>query len=196
MKILQQLSFEQETKIAASKTRFEKIVTSIAAIMENTRYTYGYSLNKFANLLGLTNYQYTRFLKKGTSDYVIRAIFKFCYIFDYDLQTLAKPKHSFVQDMDEALMEIGVSFGSVPDELIQEFADKLKESQEMHPADKRRAVAALQTYIERRQGFYDSLKSKDFSEVSDNGKSTDTDTESAMSDSQTGNTTTNDFESF
>ena len=199
MRILRQLSYEQEAKITACNNRFEGITKDIAAIMESTRYTYGYSLNQFATLLGLSNYQYSRFLKKGTSDYVIRAIFKFCYIFDYDLQSLSKSIIS-VKDMDDSLMEIAVSLGAVPDNLIEKFVDVIKESPDMSPVDKRQVGVALQTYINKRHHFYESLATKDFSDVPVDYEETNADDETATADEQSDdsakNNATNNSESL
>lgn len=164
IRIFQQLSPEQQNKVKECNNRFHSLVKDVIILMENTRITYGYTQTDFANLLGLSLHRYTRFMRKLTADDLIGAIFKFCYIFGYDLQSLNKTSMS-AKDVDTALLETASAFSSLPDDIIKELIELIEESKEMRRPDKRRAIEALSLYTSVRSQFLHDLENKDFTDI-------------------------------
>lgn len=165
MKIIKRLSSEQDAKIKSCNELFKSLIPDICVLMEKTRHTYGYSQTNFAALLGLSLSQYIRFLQKGSNIPSISAIFKFCYIFGYDLQTLEKTAVTS-KELDDTLLELAASFGAVPDKTMQQIIDVVNQAKGMRVADKTRTIAALSNYVNIRTQFYKELEKKNFDDIS------------------------------
>lgn len=73
---------------------FHNLMYELSQLVERVRQIFGYSRVKFAQLLGLSVFQYYRFIDPtpdNCNPYVL-AIYRFCYIFGYDLQSQQKQR--------------------------------------------------------------------------------------------------------
>ena len=161
MKVLDQISPALQEKLQTSDTKFDKLVQNIGIIMENTRQTYGYSQRKFSDMLGISFFQYRRLLTGEAQHDILKGIFKFCYVFGYDLQSLSKNGLS-TQDTDMALLEVASSFGSVPDATFADIVKAITQSNAMRTQEKNMVVNAIYVYLAERAKFQAALSENDF----------------------------------
>lgn len=161
MKPLNQISPVLIEKLETSDSRFDKLIRNIGIIMERTRQAYGYNQKRFSEMLGISFYQYRRFLTDNAQYDVLKGVFKFCYVFGYDLQSLSQSEHS-TRDVDMALLEAAASFGSVPDEVFAEIIETLRQSNKIRTQEKNQVINALSVYLAERTKFQNSLSEKDF----------------------------------
>lgn len=161
MKVLDQISPALQEKLQTSDTKFDKLVQNIGIIMENTRQTYGYSQRKFSEMLGISFFQYRRLLTENAQHDVLKGIFKFCYVFGYDLQSLSQNGLS-TQDTDMALLELASSFGSIPDATFDDIIKAITQTDAMNSKEKNSVVNAISIFMAERKKFQSALSEKDF----------------------------------
>lgn len=132
---------------------FHNLMYELSQLVERVRQIFGYSRVKFAQLLGLSVFQYYRFIDPtpdNCNPYVL-AIYRFCYIFGYDLQSLHKHSRKTAEATDNALLEFAANLGNVPDTDLEHIIDVIKESDDMYYSIKNQVVASITTYMQERK---------------------------------------------
>lgn len=165
MRVMHPIPDDLRHRIKQSTSKFESLLADIGATMERTRQTYGFVQSEFADMLGLSKYQYSRFLQSSSEQTITKAIFIFCYVFGYDLQALSKSNVT-ARATDTALMEVAASLGGIPDDTITAIIDLVKRSDEMRASEKKQVEAALTAYVAERQKFKSGMSKLDFSSSS------------------------------
>lgn len=157
------LFFENKALFAEFKYRSEHcdeylgdINAGIINVMESTRKLYKIPLKVFASLIGLPYASYHRIVTGKGVGANYSWIFRFCYIFGYDLETFNNSQ-LFIAEQDKAVLELGIRFGGLSDATIDAIVTLLKSNVDSSRRSRDELSDTLKMYKRNRALFTQSI---------------------------------------
>ena len=152
-------------------------------LMEATRVKYGLSIYDWCRVIGITPSVYSGLLavkpgyaRNGTKNLtIIASIFRFCYIFGYDLTGVAKEFATQREELSFSFDEISLWLSKFSDETLLSIADTIHSSNEPK-LSRSRSITAIKNYIEARNNISAHSKVNTDSESAENNSRTSDDT--------------------